>query len=222
MNSTKYTRWYQGLMNKAVVRNTIDGYYEEHHILPKSLGGSDTKDNLVKLTAKEHYVAHLLLMKCFDEPVARQKMCAAYLYMSKVRNKHTARRYNSRLYEYHKSIRATILREQMTGKGNPMFGRVQSEETRRKISAAKLGVKIHTAETKAAKRRQFLENNPNNDPEVQRKQLEVKVKPYKIMNPEGVIFEGKNLAQFCREHKLNQGNLITYKKAKGWTLMDQV
>lgn len=38
-----------------------DVYYEEHHIIPKSLGGSNSADNLVLLTAREHYIAHLLL-----------------------------------------------------------------------------------------------------------------------------------------------------------------
>jgi hypothetical protein len=38
-----------------------DVYYEEHHIIPKSLGGSNKTDNLVLLTAREHFIAHLLL-----------------------------------------------------------------------------------------------------------------------------------------------------------------
>lgn len=37
--------------------------YELHHITPKCLGGVDTKDNLVLLTIKEHYRAHILLSK---------------------------------------------------------------------------------------------------------------------------------------------------------------
>ena len=36
-------------------------YYERHHILPKCMKGTDDKDNLVLLTAKEHYVCHKLL-----------------------------------------------------------------------------------------------------------------------------------------------------------------
>ena len=37
-------------------------YYEKHHIIPKSIGGSDIDNNLVKLTYKEHYIAHKLLV----------------------------------------------------------------------------------------------------------------------------------------------------------------
>lgn len=32
------------------------GYFEKHHILPKSLGGTNDKENLVKLTAREHFI----------------------------------------------------------------------------------------------------------------------------------------------------------------------
>ena len=38
-------------------------YFEKHHIVPKSLSGSDDADNLVALTAADHFMAHLLLAK---------------------------------------------------------------------------------------------------------------------------------------------------------------
>lgn len=40
-----------------------EGYMETHHIIPKCYGGSDDRDNLVKLTAREHFVAHWLLWR---------------------------------------------------------------------------------------------------------------------------------------------------------------
>jgi hypothetical protein len=40
-----------------------DEYYEKHHIIPKCLGGSDDKTNLIFLTYREHFLAHLLLTK---------------------------------------------------------------------------------------------------------------------------------------------------------------
>lgn len=39
--------------------------YDLHHILPRSLGGTDDKENLVLLTYKEHFIAHKLLIKIF-------------------------------------------------------------------------------------------------------------------------------------------------------------
>ena len=61
----KYTKWYDAIIANAKIRHTT-GYVERHHIIPKSLGGSNTKDNLIKLTAREHFVCHHLLTKMTD------------------------------------------------------------------------------------------------------------------------------------------------------------
>lgn len=38
-------------------------YYENHHIIPRCLGGNDVPDNIIKLTYDDHFFAHLLLHK---------------------------------------------------------------------------------------------------------------------------------------------------------------
>jgi hypothetical protein len=58
----KYTRWYYIIINNAKNRN-FDGYVEKHHIIPRSLNGTDDNNNIVRLTAREHFVCHLLLTK---------------------------------------------------------------------------------------------------------------------------------------------------------------
>lgn len=65
----KYTKWYFKLIEyrKINVVN-LEEYFETHHIIPKCLGGSDDIENLVKLTAREHFISHLLLTKMHDEP----------------------------------------------------------------------------------------------------------------------------------------------------------
>lgn len=40
-----------------------DVYTETHHIVPRCKGGSNSPENLVELTPREHYLAHLLLWK---------------------------------------------------------------------------------------------------------------------------------------------------------------
>jgi sulfur relay (sulfurtransferase) DsrC/TusE family protein len=57
-----YQNIYESLIAKRQ-KNPAKGYTERHHILPKSLGGSDDPSNLVVLTGREHWVAHLLLYK---------------------------------------------------------------------------------------------------------------------------------------------------------------
>lgn len=59
-----YLKHYNQLCStrKLLARSKQDDvYYEKHHIIPKSLGGSNSANNLILLTAREHYVAHLLL-----------------------------------------------------------------------------------------------------------------------------------------------------------------
>ncbi len=211
---SKYTKWHNTIIERAETRITLDGYYETHHILPKALGGTDDPTNLVKLTAKEHYIVHLLLMKMCVEPVHRQKMCAAWLYMATVRNDHTTQHYTSRLYEYHKIIRAKILSEQMSGEGNPNYGKTHSEETRRRISEARKGVDTNTPEGLERKRQRFLDNNPMDDPEIAKKAAYNHSKTYSVTFPDGHTENVHNMAQFCRKHNLHPGNMCSVAKGK--------
>lgn len=76
-------RRYENIYNKIIERaktRKLDSFtsIEVHHIIPKSLGGSDDKSNLVVLTLKEHFIVHLLLTKIYpNEP----KMIRAFLIM---------------------------------------------------------------------------------------------------------------------------------------------
>ena len=67
-----YLKQYNNLVESRKTLNRKKGqgeYFEKHHVIPKWLGGQDTRDNLVLLTAKEHFVAHLLLWKAYrDRP----------------------------------------------------------------------------------------------------------------------------------------------------------
>lgn len=65
---------------KAWRRKIVKGYYETHHAVPKCLGGWESRDNLVRLTAAEHYIAHLLLMKMYPE---NKKMALPVILMAK-------------------------------------------------------------------------------------------------------------------------------------------
>lgn len=64
-----YSAVYCALISKRL-KNPItkaDCYVEQHHIIPRSEGGLDEPDNLVNLTAREHYIAHLLLAKIYGD-----------------------------------------------------------------------------------------------------------------------------------------------------------
>lgn len=72
----KYTKVYYRIIDNA--RNRIpQGYVEKHHIMPKSLGGSNNPENIAKLTAREHFICHRLLVKMVEGRVAQAKMAYA-------------------------------------------------------------------------------------------------------------------------------------------------
>ena len=77
------------------------GYYEKHHIQPKSLGGSNKKENLVRLTAREHFICHWLLVKMYDKgTIERNKMlCALWRMNHNGCKNHGVHYINSHAYE---------------------------------------------------------------------------------------------------------------------------
>lgn len=79
----KYLNWYNSIISKALSESRFKGttYYENHHILPKSLGGSNSLENFVLLTAREHYICHYLLTK-FTTNKHKQKMHLAFFCMN--------------------------------------------------------------------------------------------------------------------------------------------
>ena len=78
----KYTHWYYNIISTAQSRQ-IEGYVERHHIIPKSLGGSNEKENLVPLTAREHFICHWLLTKMVDNTNNRMRMLNAFWSMAR-------------------------------------------------------------------------------------------------------------------------------------------
>lgn len=58
----KYDEFIQNILNTRGRFNIPkEEYKERHHIIPKCVGGSNDKDNLIDLYAKEHFIAHKLL-----------------------------------------------------------------------------------------------------------------------------------------------------------------
>lgn len=111
-----YITHYDRLIDKARFRTSIEGYTEIHHILPLSLGGTDDKCNLVKLTAREHFIAHLLLVKIY--PLSYSMIKA--LNMMCCTGKGTDRSMN-RMYGWLKEKHSNMQSEKMSGIGNTQF-----------------------------------------------------------------------------------------------------
>lgn len=57
-----YSRVYLDFIESRRGREPL-GYSELHHITPRSVGGGDELDNLIRLSLGDHYFAHLLVAK---------------------------------------------------------------------------------------------------------------------------------------------------------------
>ena len=139
-----YQKIYDNLIQSAQLRPDIsflNGYTERHHILPKSMGGNDDASNLVRLTAREHFVAHHLLWRI------HRSEALAYAFWCMCFQKTNGRDYkvNSRFYEKARKEAVSYISEhakKRIGLKNPFYGKRHSEETRRKISEANKGKKM--------------------------------------------------------------------------------
>lgn len=165
-----YEKIYNDLMadriNKKPLRLTQKRngfYFEGHHILPKSKGGSGNSNrpkynsNIVLLTAREHFLAHWLLWRIYGD----RQMALAFHKMMSI-NKNTNRITSSRGYDeareafritnmgnqYGKGVIKVISEEQKQkqsdamkgryiGNSNPFFGKTHSIETLEKLRKPK-------------------------------------------------------------------------------------
>ena len=127
---TKCTQEYE---QRLTYKNT-GFYYEKHHILPKCLDGSNEKNNLVLLTAKEHYLAHHLLVKIYPNNnsviYSFWMMCNGSL---KNRPKPNQRLYQESRFLFSKAIKGRI---------GTNLGKKHSEKTKIQISLNKKNVGI--------------------------------------------------------------------------------
>lgn len=124
----KYYRWYFSIIKNAQHKqyNNLN-YTELHHIIPKSIGGDNSQNNLVNLTAREHFLCHWLLTKFTKNNEKRKMSYALWLMMNMENQYHQRYKISSKIYSLLKENLALVFSEQQTG-------RARSEETKQKIS----------------------------------------------------------------------------------------
>lgn len=181
-----YSEHYERLIARARDR-VLEGYVERHHVIPKCMGGSNSKVNLVQLTPEEHYVAHQLLHKMHTD--VRGLAIAVF---GMTTNPHGHRR--NKLYGWVRKVHAQAVSDQSIARwkdpeyrekhslameevrSRPGYreqfsvlfkGRVKSPEEIAKFVASKTGMKYKTmsaesrANMAAARRKTWEERRAN-------------------------------------------------------------
>jgi len=145
-----YQRIHDAIIDRASNR-TLHGYREKHHVIPRCMDGVDTADNLVELTAREHFIIHKLLVEIYPN---NNKIFFAYRMMALMRHsKDNDRTYyvSSREFERIRLLANIKIGDTLRGrklkprsiesidkqiKTKQLNGYMHSDETKRKISAA--------------------------------------------------------------------------------------
>lgn len=115
-------------------RFNCDGYKERHHIVPKCMGGSNDKSNLIDLYGREHYEAHRLLA---EENPNNYALTFAFWAMANINRKKRC----CTAEEYERARK--MFSERVSGTHHHNYGRSPSNETRQKMSEAQRGEKNH-------------------------------------------------------------------------------
>lgn len=92
-----------------------------HHIIPRHMGGNDNSENLIVLSAEDHYTAHMLLAESFSKDDSRRRS-----------NFSSAILIKRGLDDYEKLLE---YRESLKGETNPNYGKRWSEEKKKDFSA---------------------------------------------------------------------------------------
>ena len=133
----KYSRWYVSIISQALTRIHVKGSYaERHHILPTCLGGSDEKSNIVKLSAKEHFVCHRLLTKMTTGMNRCRMANAVYRLTHRSKLHKETVKISSGLYERLKIDRSLAMSMLLRGRAPYKM----TDETRHRMSIARQGI----------------------------------------------------------------------------------
>ena len=151
-----YKRIHDEIISNAISRGSVVGQYkEDHHIMPRSMGGDNSKSNIVQLTAREHFIIHWLLKRIYKN----KSMTYAFFSMTKMGNS-TQKRYTSYSFKYAKESMSKLMSKRVGSKHplfgikkelSPNFGSKRSDESKMNMSKSAKGIRVGEANHKSKK-----------------------------------------------------------------------
>ena len=203
--NNKYKSWYNSIIQKANNR-TISTYKEKHHILPRCLGGKDNQENLVELTAREHFIVHMLLCK-FTKGQAKRSMLYAFKCMCYYKKDGRDYKINSRIAQKLRS-ELKFSKKHLDNLRKSHLGIRPSKETRLKMSKIHKGNKYclgkkaskETKQKLSEIRKQLIWVNNN----IQSK----RIKKDELQNYLNIGYKlGRDKSYLTKEYSLNMSKL---------------
>jgi len=170
-------------------------YYENHHIIARCMGGDDSKENLVLLTAREHFLCHKFLHRIYPN---NKSIFFAYSCMTM--GLHGRRIIiSAREFEYIKEMKSKLNSKDSISENcrrrhkELMTGRKHTEEHKQKISDTMSSLGIIRSDD--FKERVSKKNKGKIDPPEARQKrsatIREKYKHEKHFNAKSLIFDGK-------------------------------
>lgn len=201
-----YLKQYDNLIIKRGKRVKPEVYSERHHIIPRCMGGLNTTENLVYLTAREHFVAHLLLYKAYGF-----SSLAHSLQRMTGDSSGAIRVINSRYFEMARKL--FVLHHPMK---NPeaVAKMVANHHYTKAAYLAKLRESHNKPELVEFRRKFTTENNPMANPDaVSKMRASLMIsdktgKQYKVYKPDGSIVIIRNLRRFANESNIPERSLF--------------
>ena len=115
-----YDEFIAEILNTRGRFNCGDEYHERHHIIPKCVGGTNDKDNLIDLYAREHFEAHKLLAQ---ENPDNDSLTYAWACMAWLKGNGQHRdMITPEEYEEVRKKHSEVCSKRYAGENNPMYG----------------------------------------------------------------------------------------------------
>jgi len=156
----EYQVIYDKIIRRSLGRRHVFGEHERHHVLPRSLGGSDDSNNIVSLTYREHFLAHWILTKIYSGD--QQKRMRYALYRMSTKSDSNNRIISSWQYTIARKAKHLATLGNEYGRGHkPSAERIEILKQTMKNNKMALGHRFLYTEEQKERRREQMKGNKN-------------------------------------------------------------